>query len=457
MSLFLATVPEGVLFHHGNDRPETPSEPDWLAYEIEHAEGFAHVWSAPPEHKKPPPGRKQGRSSDAQKVIGSGARPSENAAGWLHVYRTNRPLQYLYVDGMSGGKTSMGTLDTQDYLLRGDRSYAASERGVSQAGGGPMNERQRAIELCELCDEWGLQGIIRMEAGFEIIQCNFTDGLDQIQANQRPDPSGTDARRRGIESFEYLRGITERYFDIGSSRTIIDYSSMVSAFFFPVNLTNPDAKRPDLPRLSNTTDAELTSIKEYFKKTLDQRRNEHRRPIDWQDVSDIIVSRYADRLDYMVNAATSMDTMAAEISFLLDLYIDYSRPDEKSLPDAISRCTNFYLQTITAVSEADQLIYEAFKGVTSEICTTLFDVRALIASSDGADESSLMTATKKLQSLMEFLAWSRFRQCSGCSSDEVCIIPMWPFGDEEDYFHPRCGNSSDTRGSKNYWGGFRRP
>lgn len=457
MSMFLATVPEGVLFHHGNDRPETPSEPDWLAYEVEHAEGFAHGFSGPPEHKKPPPDRKLGRSSYDQKVMGSKVRPSGRKAGWLHVYRTSRPLQFLYVDGMSGGKTFMGTLDTQDYLLRGDRSYGAGGREVSRAGGGPMNERLRAAELCELCDEWGLHGIIRMEAGFEIIQCNFTDGLEQIQALQRPGPSGQPGHGRGIQSFEYLRGIAERYFDIGSSRTIIDYSSMVSAFFFPVNLTNPDANRPDLPRLSNTTDAELAAIKEYFKKTLDQRRNEPRRPIDWQDVSDIIVSRYADRVDYMVNAAPSTDAIAAEISFLIDLYVDYSRTDENSRPDAIDRCTNFYLKTVTAVSEPDQLIFEAFKGVTSKICTTLFEVRDLITSSESSDESPLQTATKKLQSLMDFLAWARFRQCSGCGRDEVCVIPMWPFGAEDDYFHPRCGNSSDLSGSKNYWSGLRRP
>jgi hypothetical protein len=35
------------------------------------------------------------------------------------IYRETRPLTNLvYIDGMSAGKTTMGTLDTQDYILR---------------------------------------------------------------------------------------------------------------------------------------------------------------------------------------------------------------------------------------------------------------------------------------------------------------------------------------------------
>jgi hypothetical protein len=41
MSLYFATVPEDVLFHHGNRRNATPKMLRWLAYEIEHAEIFA--------------------------------------------------------------------------------------------------------------------------------------------------------------------------------------------------------------------------------------------------------------------------------------------------------------------------------------------------------------------------------------------------------------------------------
>ena len=419
MSLFLATVPEGVLLHHGNHDPKTPAEPDWLAYEIEHAEEFARGHF-------PGPGR-PGGPRKPQKPMASKA---EGTAGWLHVYRTNRPLQLLYVDGMSGGKTDMGTLDTQDLLLRGGMESAA--------GGGPMNERQRAEDLCALCKDWGLHGVIRMEAGFEIIKCNFSDGMTEMQTLQRP---MRDVRHR---SFEQLRGIAERYYDIGSSRTIIDYSSMVSAFFFPINLTNPDRKRPDLPRLVGVADTELSAIKNHIGEVVQRRRNEPVRVVDWQGVSDMITCRYADRLRSMANVS-SIDEVAGTVHFLLDTYIDYS--SDEPLRDAHARCAEFYLHAITPDSATDALIYEAFKQVTSHICAALFKVRKLVG--DGA---TLAEATAVVRSLTEYLAWARFKRCPGCGVHEVCVIPMWPGGDEEDYFHPRCHNSSDSRTGNSYWG-----
>lgn len=469
MSYFLAEVPEGVLFHHGNSKIESPTDPDWLAYEIEHAEGFARPRmgrppGGPPGGGKPPrPPTPEGapqldlvEDGNPQRVIGDHPQThiAEETHGYLHVYRTSQPLRYLYVDGMGGGKTSMGTLDSQDYLLRGVGSVRENMPGSRTAPGGPMDEQQRAIDLCELCKDWQLEGVIRMEAGFEIIQCNFSVGLEQIQVLQRPE-SGLD-RRGELGNLEFVRGLAERYQGIGSTRTIIDYSSMVSAFFFPANLTNPNPKRPDLPRLSNLADSELSAIKEYLTNTIEERREKPRRIIDWQDVSDLIVGRYADRLEFMAEHIQSISIMSSEISFLLDVFIDYSEKDEGTrISAAVDRCTNFYLRSIRPETEADQLIHTAFKSVTEEICSTLFVVRDVVAAKATVSSSSLTLAVKMLRSLITKLGWARFKRCPACAVNEVCLIPMWPFGTVEDYEAPRCTNGTQDRDGENYWGGFR--
>jgi hypothetical protein len=60
--------------------------------------------------------------------------------GYLHIYRTTRPLtNLLYIDGMSAGKTSMGTLDTQDLVLRN-----------SSDGNPTGGDYVRGQELCTL-------------------------------------------------------------------------------------------------------------------------------------------------------------------------------------------------------------------------------------------------------------------------------------------------------------------
>lgn len=474
MSLFLVTVPTGVLLHHGNARRESPSEPDWLAFEIEHAEMFARGVDRPrharPPPLPPPPGQKpladeeeeEEKQQQQQQQYGDGPAANDSRSGYLHVYRTKRPLHYLYVDGMGGGKTTIGTLDTQDLLLRGDRSTSGGNGNGSSSssetpgshhvsGSGPLNERQRAEDLCKLCRAWNLQGVMRMEAGFEIIQCDFSDGLHQVQALRRP-PAAKRSLRRLVHS-EYLRGVAERYDGIGSSRALIDFSHMVSAFFFPVNLTNPNPGRPDLPRLSEATDEELAAIKSFLEDVIQQqqRQGDTQSPITWQGVSDMIVSRYATRLEFMIQKIDELEHMTAEINVLLDVYVDQTEEDAApSIPDAVERCTTFYLQSISPASEIDHLIYAAFHAVTATICNKLFHVRDLIHSAGASRVSVLSKAKYELQSLVDFLDWAHFKRCSKCDLGEVCVIPMWPFGTAEDYFHPRCGHFWDVPG-KRYW------
>lgn len=505
MSFYLATVPEGVIFHHGNDNQTSPDGPEWLAYEIEHAEGFARgrhppPGRGPPGGGPPPPGDGHGPFADDDGELPSRtpkARsrfdlvpmkeegkpqhamvndpPSgssdasdnmEGQGGWLHTYRTTRPLRYIYVDGMSGGKTSMGTLDTQDYLLRSDKttSYTMDEPPhMGKRAGGPMDERRRAYELCEMCYYWDLSGIIRMEAGFEIIHCDFKDGLEQIQALQRPDPrEGEHGRGGSIANFEFMRALSERYDGIGSSRTTIDFSSMVSAFFYPVNLTNPDPKRPDLPRLANVTDAELAAIKADLNRVIYERNEGNDRIVDWQGVTDLVVARYADRLRYITEKISSASQLLDEINHLLTVYIDYSSNDSDQTPSAINRCTNFYLHGVSPRTEADNFILAAITSVSEELCTKLFEAREILTnkpSHSGATSTLALTdAMRTIRSLVEYLGWARFKRCSQCEVDEVCMIPMWPFGTKEDYESPRCANSSSIRGDgESYWGGFGRP
>ncbi|KAJ5006299.1 hypothetical protein K4K48_004121 [Colletotrichum sp. SAR 10_66] len=353
---------------------------------------------------------------------------------------------------MSGGKTSMGTLDSQDYLLRGSKTDSWADPDSSKVrGGGPMGERERAVELCDLVKPWGLYGILRMEAGFEIIMCDFTNGLEQVQAQRRSSSNRRNDRNGGINRLETLRGWAERYQGIGASRTLIDYSSMVSAFFYPVNLTNPNESRPDLPRLSYVSEAELEVIKNHVHEAIESSKAVKRSPVDWQGISDLIVGRFADRIEFMASTDSS-SVLLEEINFILDVFINYPGDDGKpDLAEAASLCRTFYLQIMTPSTEADRLLYASFKTVTSEICSTLFGVREKLSSSSQISRSDVKASTEAMRSLMDFLGCSRFKRCTGCGLDEVCFIPMWPMGSKEDYYHPSCKNGSSLHDGESYW------
>ena len=315
MSFFPARIPANTTLYHGtHTQGQDPVKGmEWLAFEIEHAEVFARSMGrrpGGPPGERPPGGGRPGepghggppdennpewkpfspppveRVDDQTYASPDGVPPpGRGMPGYLQMYRTNRELsRLLYIDGMSAGKTSMGTLDTQDIVLRNVTDSTM-----------PWADYQRAKDLCALGVEWGLEGFIRMEAGFELILCNFTDGLDFLSARKTPQydrPEGYDEMSR----FEYMRGVAARYQGITAGRLTIDHSAMVSAFFYPLNLTNPDQSRPDLPRLVSSEVEAIGHLKSDLRQVLSLDRPQQHSGIDWQGVVDMIVTRYSDRL-----------------------------------------------------------------------------------------------------------------------------------------------------------------
>lgn len=302
MSVIPAVVPRGVLLYHGSHSPHPPRTLDWLAFEVEHAENFARSWRRRPRRRYgggPGPGydydmnkymspldlalQLQSRDwlddEEAQEER-SDDDDDELLLGYLHTYRATRPLNLLYIDGMAAAKTWYGTLDTQDLLL------------THAPGRQPMDEGRRGEALCNASASagWAFDGFIRMEPGFEIIFCDFVSdgaGLELVappaQQAGPDDPAYADADE-ALLTFEWVRAVAERYHDIGAGRVRLDFSAMVSAFFYPLNLTNPDPDRPELPRLTQATEAQLATMRGRLTDVLSRREPED--SVDWQGVTD---------------------------------------------------------------------------------------------------------------------------------------------------------------------------
>ncbi len=131
-------------------------------------------------------------------------------------------------------------------------------------------------------------------------------------------------------------------------------------------------------------------------------------------------------------------------------------PSSPILQAALERCTYFYLQSASIKSQSDELIHTAFEAVTSEICGRLFEIRDLLHTEEPGDTLE-QSAVAILRALIDWLRWARFKRCPGCGVDEVCMIPMWPFGSVEDYDSPRCINSTERDSKDRLLGPRRRP
>ncbi|KAK1961572.1 hypothetical protein LY78DRAFT_542274, partial [Colletotrichum sublineola] len=154
----IATVelPAFTLLYHGRlDEANGPPSPDWLSFDIEMAYGLM-----------------------------GGTRRS-----FILTYQATRPIKALYFDGQSAALFGFGQLDTQ--MLHLYANVSGPDLDGSDGGGNHSYELKaeydRATGLCDWLQHaglrgkgWGIEGIVRMNAGFEMIWCDFTAASLQL-------------------------------------------------------------------------------------------------------------------------------------------------------------------------------------------------------------------------------------------------------------------------------------
>lgn len=451
---FPAVVPAGTVLYHGSQFNTTPETFEWLAFEPEHGEAFGldariasqNTRTSPrpePFHQaggaqKALRGRRDGRDQSALVDIGP---------GYFHTYQATKDLHALYIDGMSGGKTDLGTMDAELYVLFGDpdENY---EHG----------EYDRAQAICSDITGWGYDGYIRMEAGYEYIHCDFSKDLDTVSIVPAYDYRGVLSASTML-FFQWARAVAEDYDGVGTDRLKIDYSSMVSGLFYPLNITTMEPERPDLMRLATAGFDELQKLKPHLERIS---RAPRRFTVDWQAVTDGVVRRHADRLQLMAAEGISAEHLIDEIEAVARSYVAAPSlhrdtrapltPEERAV--AIARCIDQPLLPARFKrkqwAREDELIDVAMEAVMTDICRTIigsYDDLRMAAVKDGAGpgETSGKHVRKAaeivhgdVQELIKKLGWSQWKKVRPCALDEVLFTVMWPFGNDEDYFTPAC-------------------
>ncbi|EPQ57305.1 hypothetical protein GLOTRDRAFT_137659 [Gloeophyllum trabeum ATCC 11539] len=139
-----ATIDAFTLLYHARPVKSDPPSPEWLAFDPEMSYS---IMSGIP--------------------WGDGTH--------LSTYAAKRDLKVLYFDGESAVLNGDGALDTQEVVIE--------RRGqVPPPGRGWWDEYFRAERLCKWVKDSGLDvdGFIRMNAGFEVMWCDFSVGLELI-------------------------------------------------------------------------------------------------------------------------------------------------------------------------------------------------------------------------------------------------------------------------------------
>lgn len=254
---------------------------------------------------------------------------------------------------------------------------------------------------------------------------------------------------------EYARGVGARHHGIGGGRVEVDHSSMISAFFQPLNLTNPDTSRPELPRLPKDDFEGLKKVKENVLSLFSPETERSGKGVDWQGIADMIVTRYADRLAFLALNTSTETQMLLELDFLLRHTVDFKTVN---FTEARETCALHYLVAASPmITDTDALIYSAITSVTRKICGTLFDIWELLHQNKDSARKSVepervkAEAKIRVERLMHYLDWSTFLECGKCAWDAVCYVAIWPWGGKEDHEKPGCVSIHDVASKRGYW------
>ncbi|KAK5111851.1 hypothetical protein LTR85_011749 [Meristemomyces frigidus] len=315
---------------------------------------------------------------------------------------------------------------------------------------GPLGEGERAERMCRLAHEEyddRIDGIIRMEGGFEIILCNFAKDLDVVQIAQTQESGsrggpgmGPPSGRDGREGFNMQLAVSARYDGIGGNRVHLNYDNFVSLFAYEEAVYFDDTGRPRVNNETAAIDPIRKAIKHLALKPAKEGLGK-----DWQAVADMIVTRYTERIAYLASGdLEDLTSFKAEADRALRPFIDYS---DRNSTREIARCASQFLPLKT--SSCHQSLAEAsVRNVTTVLCRTL----------SAANEVDTLThGLSMIRALKSWLAWTSWKQCH-CAEHEICFLPIWPQGSAEDFEQPQCKSAGDiSQGRGGYWGGFGRP
>lgn len=524
MSFFLATVPAGTQLYHGTSKPYPITGMQWLAFEPEHALIFArprgshpggghgppddyakeeeefmrhgdeysydaaaegdgrpcpprdheldHERRPPPppgheprhyryhdnDHPSPPRPKHLARRPGSQKPLHDDVLDLEAPVGYLHTYVPKQALRLLYVDGLSAGKTSNGTLDTQDMLLL----------NLTENDGPMGGEMDRALGICNLTSAlWDnkIDGVLRLEGGFEIILCDFEKHLDRtdVVAVDREQVHGGPGGLLG--NWQYIKAITSRYHGIGGGRVAVDYDDFVSVFAYPDMdglFTNDVQSDYPMPRLQNVEAVDRVRIRDDLTDLILRKDwNEKGDQQNWQDVADLVVQRYSKPLHHLhtnEEVRKDRDGLTAYLTTLLRPFIDSTA---RNATLETQRCIAQVVPPVPNLPQtAFSLAHRTLYTVTHHICDTLLSSLSIASAPTSHLSFTSMHASRAVElidQLVEYLQWTTWKECGTCEDEKVCFIPIWPMGSHEDHANPRCLGEGEASSRSGYWGGHRGP
>ncbi|KAJ6482484.1 hypothetical protein C8R45DRAFT_830765 [Mycena sanguinolenta] len=413
-------IPIGTVFYHGRGDADVPTVPEWLAFDFEHSYRFAF-----------------GREPHVLTLV------------------TKRALRILDFDGLSAHMS----LETQSIIMYGEVRNGSDRTGTQEA----------AKRLCAWGAKNGIDGFIRMEGHFELIECNFAASFDLLaslpvipQDERTKDGGG----RRGpggrfpvqrpegwVGSLPTDSGaevvVTGQwhYRAPGETRVRVQYDKFVS--FYDSAVTSLVESRRGKPREEHNlkplskVDAQmkLVELEAALAQPWDTGSG-----VDWASIVHVVVERYGERLEVLAHtlagdASNSSLTASYDIAFkarqqvliMLTPHLttsDTPGADKAWLTPVVERCASTHTRglPINLLTKQEVLIRGAVEDVMQQICRRLARVFQLtydieVMPDEQLDAPNVVDAIRvEVADLMTWLDWTQvWVNCKPACSTEVGV------------------------------------
>ncbi|KZV75190.1 hypothetical protein PENSPDRAFT_647468 [Peniophora sp. CONT] len=382
-------------------------------------------------------------------------------------YVATRELKVLYFDGLSAAKVPNSSyFETQDLLswgsIRHDRIFW---------------ELERLKVLCDWGREFSIDGFVRMQAEFELMHCDFTDGIEMIELadlppqfpillsghGQPPRPPGWKGELvTGTQTFveAFLSG--QRHDQLpGEARVRISFDGIIS-FYDPALSSLTEARRGKSRAHHNLQDIsqdDISTTLQELRSVLT--RNGRGSGVDWPAIFQGVYDRYADRLQLLNltlgSADATLEHMTNARQLILALLVHHMAPTDVPSPGqsdiswmspVVERCSRSPVTHVkdTLFSPQERLLRGAVEETLHEICRRLglMWVEAFDIESAGVAQRHAVALRWRahIHELLRWLDWQQFNRCvPGCAAGEMCYISMDPYPwpeDAPDNTTPRC-------------------
>lgn len=483
VSFIPAYVPPNTRFYHATAEREIPGLFEWIAMDYEfsylfsgtgrrkygghiHSMDEAQAWSGRAQAVFQAKGPEE-LGQEGPEVEGLGPRPEvpgsdgpgggpaplmvpgSNRQSFLYTFRTTKPLtKLILLDGASAAKSSP-KMDQQMILSRQANTSA------------PVHERVSSDKICKWGKPFGLEGIIRLEVGFEIIICDFYNGLEligNVTVNNPYTLLNMSPEVGEAEKGEFLDDITSfqgyewikagSISDTGEDRILMDFSGMVT----PLNKTyiDPNPFRRNISYILDELKEDIISDLEGYMKT----GTNPFEKTNWQTVTESIVFKFSPILSMLngtmnhwtqdLGTGASLDenkglrTKKAGDEIMQTLFSFIRRHFDETIDNWDTKKQTAFNSTILdyvyhtyPLQGTDYLIYSSLFKVQYEITQLVFDfyefARGLVSNTTNTNtDSKALELQHRLITLLETLNWSDFYQCSRkCNYDEICYAPTW--------------------------------